>query len=162
MKIKLSIVSLFVVCALCTSCLVDSSSKKSAVKTESKAKKKKSPNFAKASILTIEKTPIKKVKKPLQIEDEMINITGWAFDDKLKRPAQKVHVLLNKKAFACKYGTPRKAIAKKFGDKVLNSGFSCNIPVSKLNKGLYNVEIRVTNANGSRKVSKPLNNLIKI
>ncbi len=159
---KLNIISILVLCILCTSCLVDSSSTpKKKVKTEQK--RKKSKNYAKASILTIEKTSIKKVKKPLQINDEMINITGWAFDDKNNVPASAVHVLLNKKAFSCKYGIPRKAIANKFGKKVLNSGFSCNIPVSKLNKGVYNVEVRVTGANGTtRKVSQPYPNLIRI
>lgn len=129
--------------------------KKDAQKKKPKAKPlprigklKKSGKITNAAIQFVNGTDVRKVKDPVRITDEFIEIKGAAIDRPMKQTAAGVYLKINDQYFKARYGQKNPTLVRALKNKdYIRSGFSAKIAKSKFEKGDYDVTVLVVSSN---------------
>lgn len=80
----------------------------------------------------------------------VLDVVGWAADDRTGAPVQKVEILFNDRVAAiAQLGAPRPDVAKSLGRKdFLRSGWNARVDLKKYPPGTYRLSARAFNAQG--------------
>ena len=127
------------------------------------SKLKKSDKKTHALIKNINDKSLFKTKQPIRITEDEIKIKGVAIDSHKQATAAGVYLKIGNQTFKAKYGLPDKEIVKnKKKKKYLKSGFTLNIPKTKIKNGDYDINIYVVSSDRKTYFESKQNVKIKI
>lgn len=90
---------------------------------------------------------VAKSKQPILITQDTLEIGGWCIDESNQSLPAAVYININGKNYLAKNKLNRKAIAKRYGNNFLKSGFALSLPTSILKQGENLLSFRVVSKN---------------
>jgi len=100
----------------------------------------------------------------IKVKRKKINITGYAIDAVNNDLANDVYIEISGQLFPTNYGTKKPTVAKRLGgNHLLNCGFSSQIEVQKLKKGLNHLNLVIIDkfSSGYFKSKKPIKLMVE-
>lgn len=85
---------------------------------------------------------------PITINQESLEITGWAFDEVNKIPAKDVILNIGGKLFDVDYGKPSAWLSREFNTNLTNCAFTCSINSNKIDIGTHDLSLIVLTKDG--------------